>query len=67
MLLLLPAENQIVGKSAIEKLLGENRATSIDIPLQTSRGLRIPMRLFFTPIRATDGNTIRIAVIMTRT
>lgn len=65
-LLLLPAENQIVGKSAIEKLLGENRATSIDIPLQTSRGLRIPMRLFFTPIRATDGNTVRIAVIMTR-
>lgn len=64
--LLLPAENQLAGKPAIEKLLGENRATTIEIPLQTRRGQRIPMRLFFTPIQAADGIPARIAVIMTK-
>ena len=64
--LLLPAENQVAGKPAIEKLLGENRATSIEMPLQTSLGQRIPMHLFFTPIQAAAGIPVRIAVIMTR-
>lgn len=64
--LLLPAENQLAGKPAIEKLLSENRATTIEIPLQTNRGQRIPMHLFFTPIQAVDGIAVRIAVIMAR-
>lgn len=64
--LLLPAENQLAGKPAIEKLLREDCATSIDIPLQTSRGQRIPMQLFFTPIQAAEGFPARIAVIMTK-
>lgn len=64
--LLLPAENQVAGKPAIEKLLSENRATTIEMPLQTSRGLRIPMHLFFTPVQVADGIPTRIAVIMTR-
>ena len=64
--LLLPAENQLAGKPAIAKLLSEDRASSIDIPLQTSRGQRIPMHLFFTPIQAADGIPTRIAVIMTK-
>jgi PAS domain S-box-containing protein len=64
--LLLPAENQLAGKPAIEKLLTEDRASTIDMPLQTSRGQRIPMHLFFTPIQATNGIPVRIAVIMTK-
>lgn len=64
--LLLPAENQLAGKPAIEKLLRENRATTIEIPVQTRRGLRIPMHLFFTPIQAANGIPARIAVIMTK-
>ena len=64
--LLLPAENQLAGKPAIEKLVRENCATTIEMPLQTSRGLRIPMHLFFTPIQAADGIPGRIAVIMTK-
>ncbi|MCY7389496.1 MAG: PAS domain-containing protein [Burkholderiales bacterium] len=62
--LLLPAENQLAGKPAIEKLLREDRASTIDIPLQTSRGQRIPMHLFFTPIQSADGVPTRVAVIM---
>ena len=64
--LLLPAENQLAGKPAIEKLLSENRATTIEIPLQTNRGQRIPMQLFFTPIQEVNGIAVRIAVIMAR-
>ncbi|MEO8101529.1 MAG: PAS domain-containing protein [Betaproteobacteria bacterium] len=63
--LLLPAENLLAGKPAIEKLLSEDRATTIDMPLQTSRGKRIPMHLFFTPLQTADGIPQRMAVIMT--
>ena len=62
--LLLPAENQVAGKPAIEKLLVENRATTIKMPLQTNRGKRILMHLFLTPIQAVDGLPVRFAVIM---
>ena len=65
--LLLPAENQLAGKPAIEKLLADNRACSMDIPLQTSRGQRLPMRLFITPIQAANGVPDRVVVMMTQT
>ncbi|MEP7154243.1 MAG: PAS domain-containing protein [Betaproteobacteria bacterium] len=64
--LLLPAENQVAGRPAIEKLIGENRAAAIDMPLQDNRGHRIPMHLFITPLQSADGHTVRVAVIMTR-
>lgn len=62
---LLPAEKRADGRPAIEKLLSEDRATTIEMPLQNSRGECIPMRLFFTPIQVNDGIPLRIAVIMT--
>jgi PAS domain S-box-containing protein len=64
--LLLPAENQVAGKPAIEKLIRENRPATIEIAVQSRHGLRIPMHLFFTPIQATEGVPVRVAVIMTR-
>jgi len=64
--LLLPAEYQVSGRPAIDKLVSENRPATIEMPLQTSRGQRIPMHLFFTPIQATNGVPARVAVIMTR-
>ena len=64
--LLLPAENQLSGKPAIEKLIHEDRAATIEMPLQTSRGERILMHLFFTPMQVANGVPTRIAVVMTR-
>jgi len=64
--LLLPAENQVAGRPAIEKLVGENRASTIAIPLQDNRGHRIPMHLFITPLRSADGSMARVAIIMAK-
>ena len=62
--LLLPAEGMTRDRPAIERLLGEDRASSVETTLQTKRGIRVPMQIYVTPMRVENSVPVRIGVIM---